>query len=233
MNCIIGITETEACYENYPLWIKGDDSGIEVIKLTKERIDDVDKCDGIVLSGGIDTHPLFYNNDNISYPNAPKKFKEERDEFELEVFRYALEKKIPVLGICRGMQLVNIALGGDLIQDIEASGSADHKRHGDADGMHEVGIEKNSLLHEIAGSEKGAINSAHHQALATIAPGLRVNAWSPDGIAEGAEWKDKADKPFLLCVQWHPERLVKMQPDNPLTAGIRKKFVETVKNNKR
>ncbi len=224
----IGITNTDSRYENYPFWIAGNNPAITVIQLTPLNEGELVKCHGIILSGGIDTHPRFYNNELLDYPNAPIVFNEARDEFELKVFHYALETKLPVLAICRGMQLVNIALGGDLIQDIEAAGKNDHRRQEDVDGMHDIRVVENSLLHEITCDYEGIINSAHHQALGAVAPELAVNAWSVDGIAEGAEWKDKAGKPFMLCVQWHPERLAILQPENPFTKNIRKKFLEAV-----
>ena len=226
----IGITYTDSRYENYPLWIRDNDLTITVIQLTPGNPGYLAKCDGIVLTGGVDTHPRFYRNEKLDYPNAPKEFNEERDEFELMVFGYALEKKLPVLAICRGMQLVNIALGGNLIQDIEDAGKNDHRRHGDTDGMHQIRVRENSLLFEIVGKDTGVINSAHHQAMGIIAPDLEVNAWSEDTIAEGAEWKNKTGKPFLLCVQWHPERLAKTQPENPFANKIRIKFLEAIKN---
>ena len=88
MKIVIGITASEARYENYPLWIKGDDEDIDVIKISQENADDIKKCDGIVLSGGIDTHPKFYSNLRTDYPLAPKKFDVVRDEFELSVFEH-------------------------------------------------------------------------------------------------------------------------------------------------
>ena len=226
----IGITYTDSRYENYPLWIRDNDLTITLIQLNPGNPGYLAKCDGIVLTGGVDTHPRFYRNEKLDYPNAPKEFNEERDEFELMVFGYALEKKLPLLAICRGMQLVNIALGGNLIQDIEDAGKNDHRRHGDTDGMHQIRVRENSLLFEIVGKDTGVINSAHHQAMGIIAPDLEVNAWSEDTIAEGAEWKNKTGKPFLLCVQWHPERLAKTQPENPFANKIRIKFLEAIKN---
>lgn len=227
MHLTIGITITEARYSNYPLWIKGDNSEIEIIQLTQTNSEDLKKCDGIVLSGGIDTHPKFYKNECISYQFAPKEYDVARDEFELHVFKFAQDKNIPVLAVCRGMQLVNIALGGDLIQDIEESGKLDHRRH-DKDGVHEITVVKDSLFYAVTGIASGIINSAHHQALGKIASDLKVSAFSPDGIAEAAEWKNKADKPFLLCVQYHPERLAQQQPENPFTRDIRKEFLKAV-----
>lgn len=230
MKIIIGITETEARYENYPLWIKGNDEDIDVIKLSQENVNDIKKCDGIVLSGGLDTHPKFYSNHRTDYPLAPEKFDVARDEFELHVFEYAQENRIPVLAICRGMQLVNVALGGNLVQDIEEQDKNNHRRMESKDAVHEISVNTNSLLHQITGVENGTINSAHHQALDKMANDLAANSYSVDGIIEGIEWKIKEHKPFLLGVQWHPERLAQTEPENPFTKNIRLQFLKAVKN---
>ncbi len=173
-------------------------------------------------------HPEFYENDRTDYPNGPAEFNKLRDEFEMHVFETALNFNHPVLAICRGLQLVNVALGGQLMQDLEEGGNKDHRRHNDADGQHEVDIVKDSLLSQIAGGTKGNINSAHHQGLSVVAEELMVNAYSPDFVIEGAEWKDKSDKPFLLAVQWHPERMTDKET-NPLSKNIRERFLEEVR----
>jgi len=231
MHILIGITDTEAHFPNYPRWIKSGDEEIEVVTLRPENRKAVDHCDGIVLSGGVDSHPRFYKSTILDYPNAPAQFDEIRDQFELDLFSFACERQIPVLAICRGMQMINIALGGDMIQDIEASGKPSHRRVGAMDGIHKIDIVKNSLLFDIVGKETGIVNSAHHQAVGIIANELVVNCLSTDGIAEGMEWKDKADKNFLLGVQWHPERLGHLQPTNTMNR-IRKRFLEEVRQNK-
>jgi putative glutamine amidotransferase len=133
-----------------------------------------------------------------------------------------------VLAICRGMQLVNVALGGDLIQDLEESGKQDHRRHGDTDGGHEVTTEANSLLYQVTGVSTGNVNSAHHQAVGRLSEELMPDCFSPDGVVEGAEFKDKAGEPWLLCIQWHPERM-KDKDTNPLSKNIREKFLEAVR----
>lgn len=232
MQLTIGITDTEARYANYPLWIKGNDPDIEIIQLAPANIADLKKCDGIVLSGGIDTHPKFYKNECVTYQFAPREYNVARDEFELNVFKYAQEKNIPVLAVCRGMQLINIALGGDLVQDIEESGKLNHRRHGDVDGSHTITVVKDSLFYEITGAESGVINSAHHQALGKIATDLKVTAFSPDGIAESVEWKNKENKPFLLGVQFHPERLAQQKEGNSIAHNIRKQFLKAVNQQK-
>lgn len=230
----IGLTVTEARHENYPPWLKGNDDSIEIVELhwqkhsLEEAWEEIEDCDGIVLSGGVDTHPGFYNNERTEYPNGPAEFNKERDEFEMHVFETALNFKHPVLAICRGLQLVNVALGGKLEQDLEEAGKQDHRRHNDVDGRHDVAIVENSLLAQIAGSTQGSINSAHHQGISAIAEELMINAYSPDKVVEGAEWKDKTDKPFLLAVQWHPERMTDKE-SNPLSKNIRQRFLEEVR----
>ena len=226
----IGVTFSEARYENYPKWIIGDDADIELVELSweKQNWDDIEDCDGIVLTGGIDTCPRFYENERTDYPNKPDNWNEARDEFEMHVFETALNFDHPVLAICRGLQLVNVSLGGDLIQDLEEAGKKDHRRHGEIDGQHAVSIEPNSLLNEVAGNTSGNINSAHHQAVGRISDELMVSAVSPDGVIEAIEWKVKEGEPWLLAVQWHPERMLDKET-NPLSKNIREKFIEAVR----
>ena len=226
----IGVTFSEARYENYPKWIKGDDADIEIVELSweKQNWDDIEDCDGIVLTGGVDTCPKFYENERIDYPNKPQDWNEARDEFEMHVFETALNFDHPVLAICRGLQLVNVSLGGDLIQDLEEAGKNDHRRHGDVDGQHTIAITEGSLLNEVAESATGNINSAHHQAAGKISDELMVSAVSPDGVVEAIEWKVKEGEPWLLAVQWHPERMLDKET-NPLSKNIREKFLEAVR----
>ena len=226
----IGVTFSEARYENYPTWIIGNDPDIELVELSweKQNWDDIEDCDGIVLTGGIDTYPKFYENERTDYPNKPDSWNEKRDEFEMHVFETALNFDHPVLAICRGLQLVNVSLGGDLIQDLEEADKNDHRRHGEVDGQHAVSIEPNSLLKEVTGLTSGNINSAHHQAVDRISDELMVSATSPDGVVEAIEWKVKEGEPWLLAVQWHPERMLDKET-NPLSKNIREKFIEAVR----
>lgn len=233
----IGLTYTESRWENYPKWIKGNDDNIEIVELHWEKHDKdevwdlVEDCDAIVLTGGVDIHPRFYENERLEFPNGDGKFNEERDEFEMHVFETAMNFNVPVLAICRGHQLVNVALGGKLMQDLEEGGNKDHRRHGDVDGEHEIKITEKSLLAEIAGVNSGTINSAHHQGISVLADELMASAYSPDNVIEAAEWRDKSDKPWLLCVQWHPERM-KDKDNSPLSKNIREKFLEQTSKNK-
>ncbi|MCS6935466.1 MAG: gamma-glutamyl-gamma-aminobutyrate hydrolase family protein [Chitinophagales bacterium] len=226
----IGLTFTESRWENYPAWIKGTDSDIEIVELHwekhhKEEVWElIDDCQGIVLTGGVDIHPRFYDNPRTNYPNGDGRFNELRDEFEMHVFETALNLQLPVLAICRGHQLVNVALGGQLMQDLEEGGNKDHRRHGDTDGEHEINVVQHSLLAGIIGSTTARINSAHHQGISVLADELAASAYSPDFVIEATEWKDKTDKPWLLTVQWHPERMIDKHT-NPASYRIREEFL--------
>lgn len=224
MSITIGITDTESSYENYHSWIQESDTNSTIIKLSPATVHLIGNCKGIILSGGVDTHPSFYNNKRLNYPLAPREFNMERDKFELSVFEYSQTNNIPVLAICRGMQLVNIALGGDMIQDIEETNRTDHRKINNKDRIHAITVQKNSLLHSITQSEYGNVNSAHHQALGNIAEDLKVTAVSHDGVAECIEWKDATGKPFLLGVQWHPERFTDELSNSPFSKNIRDYF---------
>ena len=227
----IGITDTESNYENYSRWIKNNNATIQIIKLhwkkypLNELWRTIKECNGIVLTGGIDVHPKFYDNFNLDFNNKYR-FNEERDMFEIRVFETAMSYNLPVLGICRGHQLINIALGGNLIQDLEENGYKNHRKHNNRDRIHGINVLKNTLLANITQVVNDKINSSHHQGIDVISDELIVSAYSPDFVIEAAEWKDKSDKPWLLLVQWHPER---MKPDSPFSKNIRERFINESK----
>ncbi|MCX6207122.1 MAG: gamma-glutamyl-gamma-aminobutyrate hydrolase family protein [Bacteroidetes bacterium] len=233
----IGISnaDSEAKYLNYARWLKGDDENIEIIKLNAidDNIDRVSEIDALVLTGGIDTHPKFYGSNTLNYDHAPKIFNEPRDVFEIKLFEEAQQKKIAILGICRGMQLVNCILGGDLVQDNGIDSNNLHKNDG-KDKLHSVQIFSGTLLNEITKVEFSTANSAHHQSIHKLGNGLKVNAKSADGIIEGLEWEDKTGKPFFLAVQWHPERMDQSAlGESPLSKNIREYLLSDIKRNKK
>ena len=225
----IGITTSDTNFQNYPNWIAGE--GVEIIQLsyTEKNTQDFDSCDGFVLTGGIDVHPQFYQNTRVDYPNTTV-FNESRDHFEIQVFEFARQKNKPVLAICRGMQLVNIALGGNLIQDLQENGFTNHRKGPDGDREHKIEVEPGTLLAQIAGVQQGFVNSAHHQGLDQIADELKVSAFSEDGVVEAIEYKD-ANKPFLLAVQWHPERMQIPASNLAFSQNIRGAFMEAMLKN--
>ena len=179
----------------------------------------LDKCDGVLLSGGHDVDPMRYGEFNkYSGLISPK-----RDEQDLFIAQYALKKGMNVLGICRGSQILNVACGGTLYQDVEKAG---FRRHSDSSyprnyGWHEVKIEEGSLLADIFGKTELWINSYHHKAVKDPGKKVKVIAKAPDdGTIEGFQIEGKSK--FALGVQWHPE----MMYDNEDMKKIFKAFVK-------
>lgn len=224
----VGITSSDTNFQNYPNWISGD--GIEVILLSyqENNLQDFRRCDGFLLTGGIDLHPQFYQNSRVDYPNTTV-FSEARDLFEIQVFDYACQQNKPVLAICRGLQLVNVALGGTLFQDLQESGFLNHRKTSEGDFEHNILVKPDSLLAKISGTHGGFVNSAHHQGIDQIAIGLKVSAYSEDGVVEAIEYKE-ASKPFLLAVQWHPERMQIPATNEAFSQNIRSAFIEAMLN---
>ena len=217
-------TGTEDKHGFYTSWLHGN-SKIEIVKLSHSEPDRLEECDGLVLSGGVDVHPKFYGSTQLKFPNADK-FDERRDAFEIKALHLALDKGVPVLGICRGLQLINCAMGGTLVQDL---GRRNEIHQGNPDKRHEVHVEEETILAEIANVREGEVNSAHHQCIHLLGKDLLINCYSVDGMIEGVEGTGGAG--FLLAVQWHPERMFKFRlQDTPFSRGIRDRFISEVES---
>lgn len=173
----------------------------------------VRRCDGLMLTGGDDVEPALYGNHlsprlkRTVSPADPA-----RDLTELLLIREVFRRRKPLLAICRGQQILNVALGGTLIVDIatQVPGALNHCRLDRKDKIvHKAALTPGSLLNKIAGAQTLGINSSHHQAVGRLAGPLRVTAMSPDGIVEGMELAEPAARwlPWLVAVQFHPERL--------------------------
>ncbi len=171
----------------------------------------IHRIDGLLLTGGGDISPLLYGENPIKELDC---FSLERDEFEIRLFKRALEKDIPVLGICRGLQVMNVALGGTLYQDVfsQIDNALGHfpKELPVDELYHSVQIERHSHLHRIFGQDEIHVNSHHHQSVKETATDFKVTALSSDGIIEGIE---HTRKDFAVAVQWHPEDLTQRYPD--------------------
>jgi putative glutamine amidotransferase len=182
--------------------------GIALILPTDPRAEDepgpwLDLLDGLVLAGGADIDPAAYGAERHPTVVATTP---ERDAFELALTRGALERDVPFLGICRGMQLMNVARGGTLLQHVpETHGHEDHRRVlGSFDGAdHDVRLEPGSLAARAAGEECHGTKSHHHQGVDRLGDGLQVTGWAElDELPEAIELPDRR---FALGVQWHPE----------------------------
>lgn len=176
--------------------------------------------DGLVLTGGCDVGPKHFGQEPL---RGMGKVYPERDVFELELTRKSLDINLPVLGICRGIQVMNIAMGGDIYQDLysQEPGALEHSQKTRRDcAWHSVGVQEDSLLNRILRAKELRVNSFHHQAIKSSAPGFRVSAAAKDGIIEAIE-SDRHR--FALGVQWHPEA---MATTDPLAAKLFRAFVE-------
>ena len=165
--------------------------------------DILDKIDGLVLTGGaFDVDPALFG---AASRHETVTVKPRRTDFEMAITKAALEADKPVLGICGGEQLLNVAMGGTLMQHIpdEISDALAHEQPNPRDEPgHTVEITPGTRLHEIVGVSRMEVNSAHHQAVKAVAPGLAVNATATDGVIEGIE---DAERRFCIGVEWHPE----------------------------
>lgn len=166
--------------------------------------------DGLILTGGADIHPSLYGQTVLERCGE---IDEERDRFEMELVRAARSRDLPLLGICRGLQVVNVALGGSLYQDLsyrqETDPAHQSPRERRGEPAHGVAIVEGSRLAEILGVRELDVISTHHQIIRDLAPNLTVNAAAPDGVIEGVEGAGR----FLLAVHWHPERMVARHPE--------------------
>ena len=164
--------------------------------------------DGLILSGGHDINPLLWGDEPKKYIG---KLLPERDEFDLTLFREARKLNIPILGICRGHQLINIALGGSLYQDVddEVKDSINHvQKSYYSNATHTVSIHEESFLYDILGKES-TINSFHHLAVKDLGKGLKVSAIAKDGVIEGIQSEDGN----IIGIQWHPEMMYRNRED--------------------
>lgn len=172
----------------------------------------VKRCDGFLLSGGPDIDAKYYNENNMSING---KISPLRDVMEIYIVKKAFETRKPIFGICRGIQILNVAMGGTLYQDINTQLKEQPilKHSQDAPKwypFHEIYIKKDSIVQEAFKTNIARVNSFHHQAVKDVAPGFEITSKAPDGVIESIEYggqyvDEYNDKPFMIGVQWHPE----------------------------
>ena len=198
-------------------WIKADQTGAdhlvlavraaggEPVPLLTEMpswITQIQTLDGLVLSGGNAVDPRRYGEVNAGLCRTVIP---ERDALEFEALQFCRDRGLPVLGVCRGIQFLNVACGGSMLQDLPIT-TVEHEAVGEVSRFHPIQVFPGTRLAEVAGPQEHLrVNSRHHQGLRVqhLAPGLRVSALAPDGVVEGLEG---AGEPFLVGIQFHPER---------------------------
>lgn len=181
----------------------------------------LNRVDGILLSGGVDIDPMLFGESPHQKLGAVSP---ERDSIEIPLTKEALARGVPILAICRGVQVLNVAAGGTLIQDIpsQVPGAIKHRQEAPRWlGTHDINIEPGSKVACLLGTTQVRVNSYHHQSVKDVAPGFKVTARAPDGIIEAIETTNQ-DR-FAVGVQWHPEG---MWEKVPLFVGLFKGLVK-------
>lgn len=211
----------------YQNWLLHFDSTLTFYQAYGMSADSLDKIlaevDGVILTGGTDIHPSFHGKDTaVAQCGTIDKY---RDSLELALVEHSFELKLPTLGGCRGMQLLNVAKGGSLIIDIptERNSSIHQQENGDAHHM----VYCHPWLVKILERDSAEVNSNHHQAIDSLAVGFKIMAMAKDSIIEAFYWEDKAIHPFILGVQWHPER---MDRDDPMAANVARIFLDNLRS---
>ncbi|RBP44167.1 gamma-glutamyl-gamma-aminobutyrate hydrolase family protein [Garciella nitratireducens] len=211
LTCSIGLKENYQYKEtNYCEAVRGA-GGIPILipsfsEFAKDIPQLVRNLDGIIVSGGNDIYPMHYGEGPIQALGSVHR---ERDEVELEIVKECIKNKKPFFGICRGLQVLNVALGGDLYQDIYSQiKGKELEQHNHSKGTppsnHSIEIKNDTFLYDIYKQKIGWVNSSHHQAIKKVAPSLEPIAWSKDGFVEAVVHKEI---PSIFAVQWHPEKM--------------------------
>jgi putative glutamine amidotransferase len=213
----IGVTRCSKL-EDYLASVEQTRARARVLEVTESPRKVLTEIDGLLLTGGGDIDPVFYREDRhpATYDAEPG-----RDEFEIDLARRAIAANLPTLAICRGIQVLNVAAGGTLIQDIPstvASGLAHRVSEPTNLKCHDISIERGTMLARILGPESPTacscrVNSRHHQAIARTGSGLVITAIADDGVIEAVEAPDNR---FCIGVQWHPENFWQTGEFRPL-----------------
>ncbi len=217
-------------YKTYGRWLQKFYPDIKWVDLsqmdTEKALNTLSKCSGLMLTGGPDINPGRYGQggdiDQCIDVN------DTRDNLEFALIDKAVKMNMPVLGICRGQQLINVYLGGTLVIDIHnyMPDIVRHKCEDKNNCFHDITIIQGTRLYSITRLTSAKVNSSHHQAVRFLAKSLTVSALAPDGIMEAIEWKDTTGKAPLMAVQWHPERLDTI---NPMSKTIAVDFINNAR----
>ena len=218
-------------FPTYEAWLRKADPSVVIVNMYGLRPADALKmlgsCSGLLLTGGEDVDPASYG--KLNELQKCEEIDKYRDTLEFSLISRAKDLGMPVFGICRGEQILNVAMGGTLITDIPSFIGTDvlHRSSDDPKGcLHIVNIDKKSLLYSILGIANDTVNSYHHQAIDRVAPGFKVSARSSNGVAESLERISPEGQPFMMAVQWHPE---KSTQKSELSAPLAQYFMSHIK----
>jgi len=214
----------------YVQWLQRNDSTVKTINLYPLGIDSalsiLSECNGLLLTGGEDVYPGYY--DQLADTSRCGEFDRYRDSLEMALIDFAVQHKIPILGICRGEQILNVTLGGSLVVDIptDFDTTVIHQQEDYLHCFHPVTAVAGSVLMIMAGAESDSVTSNHHQAIDRLAGPLSIVAYASDSLPEAVSWKNPENMGFLFAVQWHPER---MKPGRPYSDPIGLAFLAKAK----
>ncbi len=193
--------------------------GVEPVRISPGDNIGLDQVDGLLLTGGTDLNPALYGQPPRPETEAPD---DPRDAMESALLRQALDRDMPVLAICRGLQLLNVAHGGTLVQHLPNTPKHERRDTERRDPVHEVVIAPGSRLAGVLERETAAVNSRHHQAVDRVGAGLSVAGRDEEGLVEALE---RSDKRFVVAVQWHPED---QASSDPVQRRLFQKFAQSL-----
>ena len=225
---LIGLSKASGseAYLRYAEWITSLEKIVRTVDLSAipmaTALDTLAHCSGIIFTGGADYHPGRYG---MAEDTAVCEIEPNRDTLDFALMKKAVELNMPILGICRGEQLINIYFGGTLTPDIKYGPEEKHIHQckGEPTCEHQINVDRESFLFSITRVDGGIVNSNHHQAVARPGNELKLSAMAPDAVIEAVEWANPSGKPFLLGVEWHPER---MDASSPFGNKIGKAFLK-------
>lgn len=213
--------------DSYRDWLLKADSTLDLVNLYGMTVDSavecVSSCDGLLITGGDDVYPGYY--DKLCDTVLCEGFDLYRDSLEMTVIATAKKMGMPLFGVCRGLQIINVEAGGSLVPDLPARKPSEvaHRCSDWKNCFHEINVDTLSQLYLFTGCRDGMVNTNHHQAIDRLGGQLKITAWSSDSVPEAIEPDSSASAGFLMAVQWHPERL----SQNPaFSFPLARRFVE-------
>jgi putative glutamine amidotransferase len=211
---------------NYVNWLKRSNALVITVNLflmpVDSALEELGRCNGLLVTGGEDVYPGLYGKETDTARCT--EMNRHRDSLEIALVSQAIDAKMPVFAVCRGLQLVNVFLKGTLVIDIpeDIGTSVIHQSDDYLHCFHTVSVPAKSQLSSLCRCDSALVTSNHHQAIDRLSPLLRAGAFAGDGLPESIEWENPAGRSFLLGVQWHPER---MEKSNPLSGALADEFI--------